>query len=200
MNLKALITSLTLLGSSSAALAQPGTFTASASAQVSAQASVSYGSTVRTTVRTTVRDHRNARPAPVQTRASLPGYWQSRDGRHQRPDRGRYEPQPILLSEALTFDTTEYRKDVYPQTDQAFNRLVIQANGGETFVHEVRVQFTDHSWTVVELDATLRGTEQLVVPLGTTKPILRALVYRADGEAAHRLNQRQRGSFLVSAL
>lgn len=202
MNLKALITSLTLLGTSSIAMARPGTSSSSASAsaqvQVSAQATVSFGSAGRATVQ--VRDHRQVRPAPLPTRATLPSYWDTHEPRHQRPDARRPESRPTLLSDALTFDTTEYRKDVYPTTKQAFDRLVIQANGGETFVHEVRVQFTDHSWSVVELDATLRGSQQLVIPLGTTKPILRALIYRADGEAAHRLNERQRGSFLVSAL
>lgn len=196
MNLKALITSLTLLGSSSAALAQPGTFSASASAKVSAQATVSFGSTVRTTV----RDHRDARPAPVQTRASLPGYWQSHDVRYQRPDVNRYDARPVLLSEALTFDPTEYRKDIYPQTDRLFNRVVLQANGGQTFVHEVRIQTADLQWKSITLNATLSGSEQMVLPLGTSKAIRRIHVYRADGEAAHNMNQRHRGSFLVSAL
>jgi hypothetical protein len=202
MNLKALLTSLTLLGSTSVALAQPGTISVSASARASAQATVSIGSPVSTTV----RDHRDARPAPppppapAPVRASAPVSPVIQNGRLQRPEVPRKEVKPVLLSDPLTFDTTEYRKDIYPMTNQAFSRLVIQANGGETFVHEIRVQFTDHTWSVVELNETLRGTEQMVVPLGTTKPILRALIYRADGEAAHRLNERQRGSFLVSAL
>lgn len=206
MNLKALITSLTLLGTSSLAMARPGTTSASAQVQVSAQATVSFGSTGRAPAQ--VRDHRQVRPAPppppvqaqTPTRATLPSYWDTHAPRHQRPDAPRPASQLTLLSDALTFGTTEYRKDIYPEISTRFSRVLIQSNGGQTFVHEVRVMTEDLQWITIPVRETLSGREQIVLPLGTTKGIRRIHVYRADGDAAHNMNQRHQGSFLVSAL
>jgi hypothetical protein len=189
MNLKALVTSLVLLGSSTAALARPVTVSASA------QGSWSWSSGPQT------RDHRS--PAPVRTPVSTPAPVTTfNPALHQTHDRFGWEvarPAPMLISDALTFARTEYRKDIYPSTNLAFSNLVIAANGGRTYVREVRVQFKDLSSAVIPVDRTLRGNETVTLSLGTTKPLLRVLVYRADGLEARTIDAAHPGSFTVSA-
>lgn len=179
MNFKALVTSLVLLGTSSAAMARP-------SGSISVQGSWSYATS------SPVRDHRGpGRVAAPALRQYAPVHFANEHV---------FRPEPVELSDSLTFANREYRKDVYPITEQPFGKILIQATGGRTFVHEIRVQFTDLSWAVIETNQTLIGDDAMTVPLGTVKPIDRILVYRADGEAARNINATHRGSFMVAAL
>ncbi len=191
MNIKALITAFAILGSSSVAMARPATVSAS----VHASASWSVGQRTPTV---TVRDHR--RPTVVQAPlATHVPYGDRYDGRWGAYE-PRYQPQPVRLSGPMSFGTTEYRKDVYPTTNDRFSRVAIEGTSGQTFVQLVKVQFTDLEWKFITVNETIRAGEAIELPLDTSKAIKRILVYRADGEAAHNLNQAQRGSFLVSAL
>lgn len=192
MNIKALITTLVIVGSSSVAMARPATAVSSTSASVNASASWSFGYSTPT-VRPTVRDHRTNtryRPAHFQT-------W----GSDQWNDRNR-TPRYDVLGDNLNFGNGEYRKDIMPGGVDQFSTLKIDADQGRTYIMKVVVEFADGTaQQQINLDRTLRAGESLTLDLtGRSHTISRILVYRADSYDTSHLDRAHRGSFTVSAL
>ncbi|MDB4963239.1 MAG: hypothetical protein JWP01_3238 [Myxococcales bacterium] len=206
MKIKALITTLAIIGSSSVAMARPVT--------VSGSANASWRFDTRPAPTTTVvRDHRvqpvivtPAHPAALRAGTRWNAYanagWSDRydDGF----DDGRYNrPRALVLAEGLNFGNTEYRKDLVPGAGAGrFNALRIDSDGGQTFIVKVVVEFADGGAVqVVDLNRTLRGNQSMTIDLsGSARPLHRVLVYREDGGAAETINRRHNGAFTVTAL
>jgi hypothetical protein len=191
MNIKALITTLAIIGSSSVAMARPATVSVSGSAWASW--SLGYGAGP------TVRDHRTV----PTTRAT----WQSeqRFGRdyNDRYNDNRYTPVRFqTLGSDLTFGAGEYRKDIMPTALAGqFSTLKLEMDQGRTYVMKVVVEFADGtSQQQIDLDRTFRAGESLTIDLtGKSHAISRILVYRADGANVAHMNETHRGEFSVSA-
>ena len=188
MNIKALITSLAVLGSaSSLAVASPST-------QYSASASWSYRTPVRTyrapapmargwnyPVRTVVRDRRD-------------NDWTSSNGW------GYQQPRATLLADGLTYNAGEYRKDIALQ-GRRFNTVMLNAEGGSTFIEVVKIEFNDGGAVqTIPVNRALCNDESMTFELdGNHRPINRIFVYRHDGP--DRSTQvRSHGEFSVTAL
>ncbi|MBS1120190.1 MAG: hypothetical protein H6Q90_2418 [Deltaproteobacteria bacterium] len=189
MNIKALITSLVVLGSSSVAMARPVTYSAS----VDASWSLGYTAPV-------VRDHRTTRPVIVQP-ARMPVSFE-RDSWNNNRWEHTYQPRPQMLASDLTFLDSEYRKDILVGSDKGrFNTITIEANGGRTYVMKVGIEFTDGTIQPIEVNRTLRGGQGMTIDLDRrNRSISRIFIYRADGPAALNMNVRHYGEFLVTAL
>jgi len=196
MNIKALITTLAILGSSSVAMARPITYSASA------EASWSWGTGAST--RPTVRDHRDysapvvVRPAPARARFEV-GDWRDYDNSGAR----YYQPRAFVLEDGIQFADHEYRKDiVMGATNERFNTLRFDAAGGNTFLMKVVIEFADGGAVQqIDLNRTLRGNQSVSLDLsGSSRKLHRILIYRADGGEALNMNQRHHGEFTVSAL
>ena len=191
MNIKALITTLAIVGSSSVAMARPATV--SANAHVTASAQWSFG-----TSGPTIRDHRTTnpwvRPAPMPVQPQYFGHaYNAGYDRMQRFD---------LLDDQLNFGAGEYRKDLVPGIAERYSMLKIDADQGRTYIMKVVVEFADGtSQQQINLDKTLRAGESLTIDLaGRSHTINRILVYRADSYDTSHLNEMHRGEFSVSAL
>ena len=191
MNIKALITSLAIVGSSSVAMARPATY----SAQVNASASFNLG------FGPTVRDHRTPSTptrAPIVVRpTALHSDWGGRnDGRYE------YQPRPMMLADDLTFGNTEFRKDVIVGSNVgSFNTVRIEATAGRTYVQKVGIEFTNGVVQMIPVNRTFFNDQSMTFDLdGSNRQISRIFVYRADGEEAHHLNLAHRGEFAVTAL
>jgi len=184
MNIKALITTLAIVGSSTAAMANPVTTRVSASARASL--SWNFGSRYEQPM---VRDHRS----------------QQMDRWNNRPVREyEYEDdyEPRFVADDLSFDSTEYRKDVTVGPDRfGFNTIEIAADGGRTYVQKVMVEFADNTYQTIAVDRTISRNQVLQFDLnGSNRQIGRIFVYRADGDAALHMNVPSRGAFSVTAL
>lgn len=209
MNTKVLITTLAVLGStSSLAMARPvrpaPPYTPSASA--SAHVSWNFGLPVRTYPAAisapTVRDHRwtYVPPAPVVVRPIAHGYdhdvdWTSSDG-------WDYEQEPCAttLADGLTYNAGEYRKDIVLEGRGRFNTLMVNAEGGRTFIKEVRIEFLGGAVQSIPVNRTLTGDQSLTFDLdGRNRAINRIFVYRADGNHMN-IGFRSPGEFSVTAL
>ena len=188
MNIKALITTLAVLGSSSVAMARPATVSVSANAH----ASWSWGTS---NSRPVIRDHRTTY-TPVRTTTAQ---WNDRNY-----DYNPYYAVPRfqMLESDMQFGDTEYRKDiVLGGTKGRFNTLQIEADSGRTYVMKVVVEFSDATFQQIDLNKTLRSGEALTLDLaGSNRSINRILVYRADGGPALSMNQPHYGEFSVLAL
>lgn len=191
MNIKALITTLAIVGSSSVAMARPATYTATAEAQWS----FGYSTTP------VVRDHRTTRPV-VRPAPVLVSYERERWNNSRWDNDYSYQPRPQLLAADVMFLDNEYRKDILVGADKGrFNTITIAANGGQTYVMKVGVEFTDGAIQPIEINRTLRGAQKFSIDLaGSNRAISRIFVYRADGPAALNMNLRHHGEFLVTAL
>jgi hypothetical protein len=196
MNIKALITALVIVGSSSVAMARPAA-TVSANAQITASASWSYGTPSRVQVRDRdrVRDHRSTtKPwSPMWQTANYDSYDYNRNDRFNRFD---------LLAEELNFGAGEYRKDIMPSAVDRFSKLRVSADSGRTYIMKVVVEFADGTQQQqINIDKTLRAGESLDLDLvGSTHTIGRILVYRADNYDLRHFNEVHRGEFSVLAL
>jgi len=188
MNIKALITTLAIVGSSSAAMARPATVSVSANAQ----ASLSWG-----TSRPVIRDHRT--PSNVYPVRSATHEWTDREY-----DYNPYFSAPRFktLDADLQFGDTEYRKDiVLGGTKGRFNTLQIEADSGRTYIMKVVVEFSDATFQQIDLNKTLRSGDDVTLDLaGSNRSINRILIYRADGAPALSMNQPHFGEFSVLAL
>jgi hypothetical protein len=206
MKIKALITTLAIIGSSSVAMARPATVTATATAN----ASFRFGT--RPVATPVIRDHRVAPPvvvtpprAVLRANAQWNGY--SNAGWNDRYD-DRYDdrynqPRGLVLEEGIAFEDHEYRKDiVMGATNERFNTLRIDSDGGTTFLMKVVIEFADGGAVQqIDLNRTLRGDQGLSIDLsGSARKLHRILIYRADGGAALNMNLRHRGGFTVTAL
>ena len=187
MNIKALITTLAILGSSSVAMARPATVSVSANAQ----ASWSWGTTGPV-----VRDHRTSR---IPVRTATHQQWNDREYNYNP-----YTAMPrfTMLDSDLQFGDTEYRKDiVLAGTKGRFNTLQIEADSGRTYIMKVVVEFSDATFQQIDLNRYMRGGEAVTLDLaGSNRSINRILVYRADGAPALRMNQPHYGEFSVLAV
>ncbi len=199
MNIKMLITTLAILGSSSVAMARPITYSASA------EASWSWGT------RPVIRDHRVpapiVRPAPVRTsfdQRNWNTYDSNRyDDRYEDSRIRYYEPRALVLEDGVQFEDHEYRKDiVMGATTERFNTLRFDASGGNTFLMKVVIEFADGGAVQqIDLNRTLRGNQSMSIDLsGSNRQMHRILIYRADGGEALNMNKRHNGEFTVSAL
>lgn len=195
MNIKALITTLAIVGSSSVAMARPATTVVSANAQFTASASWGFGGNSRARV----RDHRT--PA----RWSQVGYDDRADdrdfGRDYNDNWAGYS-RFDLLADNLNFGAGEYRKDIMPSAAERFSKLRIEADRGSTYLMKVVVEFADGTaQQQINLDRTLRAGAALELDLtGSTHTISRILVYRADNYDLRHFNEVHRGEFSVLAL
>lgn len=186
MNIKALITTLGILGSSSIAMARPATYTASANASWS----FGYDSGP------VVRDHRYDTDRTVRTTRTQ----FQRDRWADRPGYGYdYQPRGMTLAEGLQFGNSEYRKDILVGASAGrFNAIRLDSDGGTTFVKEVRVEFLDGGFQSIQVNRNLNGNGSMTFDLdGNNRPINRIFVYRADQEG---LNWRHNGEFSVTVL
>ena len=190
MSIKALITTLAIVGSSTAAMAQP-------TASFSASASWSYGRQPSAPV---VRDHREYRgyrtqPQPIVYAPPSPT---------SHPTWVTEQPCEKMLLDGLTFNAGEYRKDVLVLGKGRFNDVIVQGEGGQTFVNKVVIEFTGGSVQVIPVDKYLSGSQKLTFDLdGNNRAINRIFVYRADGgaEVTQRpdVQRASRGEFSVLA-
>jgi len=196
MNIKALITTLAIVGSSSVAMARPVTYsTPVKTVGVSASASFSIGNGP------TIRDHRTTtnRWEPADrwnTPAPQPQF--GRDYREPQFDRmNRF----TTLSSDMQFGTSEYRKDIMPGVATRFSTLRIDADQGRTYVMKVVVEFADGTaQQQIDLNKTLVQGDSLTLDLtGNTHTINRIMVYRADNYDTSHLDQLHRGEFSISA-
>ena len=215
MNLKALITTLVLAGTSTAALAQPVvSFRGKASFQIGTRPA---------SVRPSVRDHRTAvRPPVAQPPRAQPPvlYTQPVFGAqaHEVYDYDRHEPfepsytQPINL--IVGGDGSSYSGAIFSVLDRPgwtpitegtriekgrefinlgnagpIRSLILQQMAGSTQISHVSIEFTDHTVRVVDLDATLTTrTGQREIPLGGRVGVHRIVVYGASSTgSAYRL-------------
>src|SRR4051812_17046626 len=150
MNIKALITTLAVLGSSSVAMARPLSFSASARGQVS------WG----TSSGPVIRDHRDLpqrfpqpQPRPMHV---YQNEWSNSYETYAQ------EPQPLMLAEGLTFNSTEFRKDVIVGMDKGrFNSIQINAEGGQTYVQKVGIEFSNGVVQLIPVNRTLRGSQSM---------------------------------------
>lgn len=197
MSIKALITTLAIVGSSTAAMARPApSFTASASFSYGGTASFgdSYGSPVTRDHRTWVRQpvRRPIRPLPVQT---ISTGWNREYGTTVEP----CAPAPQMLSDGLAYNSGEYRKDVVLEGRGRFNDVIVQGEGGSTWIKEVRIEFIGGSVQSIPVNHYLAGNQKLEFNLdGTNRAINRIFVYRADGNDD--VSQPSRGEFAILAV
>jgi hypothetical protein len=203
MNTKALITTLAVLGStSSLAMARPATqYTASASAHVSWNA----GTPVRIYPAApipapAVRDHRwrYAAPAPVVVRPVAHRY--DRDVEWNNGWGYERELRPTTLADGLAYNTGEYRKDIVLEGRGRFNTLMVNEEGGCTFIKEVRIEFIGGAVQSIPVNQNLRGNQSMTFDLdGNNRAINRIFVYRADGNNMN-IGLPSDGEFSVTAL
>jgi len=183
MNIKALITTLAIAGSSSVAMARPATYTAPVrTVAISASAQVNFGTSA-------VRDHRRVSPV------SQPSF--GRDFREPQYDRmNRF----VTLDNDLQFAASEYRKDIMPGVASRYSMLKIDAERS-TYLMKVVVEFADGTTQQqIDLKKTLRAGESLTLDLtGNSHTINRIMVYRADGNETWAMTPTYRGDFTVSA-
>jgi hypothetical protein len=182
MSIKALITTLAIVGSSTAAMARPApSFTASASLHYGA--AVSFDGPV-------TRDHRWGRQ-PVR---QLPARTNSTEWRHEN-----CAPVAQMLSDGLMYNAGEFRKDVLLEGQGRFNNVIVQSEGGSTFINKVAIEFTGGAVQIIPVNRTLSGNQQLSFDLdGSNRAINRIFVYRADGGTD--VSQPSRGEFAVLAV
>jgi hypothetical protein len=203
MKIKALITTLAIIGSSSVAMARPVT--------VSATANASWSFGTRPVATTVVRDHRvtpvvvTPAPRPVLRAGTRwnAGYDARYDSRYDDRDDRYYQPRGLVLEDGIQFEDHEYRKDiVMGATNERFNTLRIDADGGTTFLMKVVIEFADGGAVQqIDLNRTLRGDQSLSLDLsGSARKLHRILIYRADGGEAMNMNLRHNGGFSVTAL
>jgi len=185
MNIKALITTLAIVGSSSVAMARPASHSTVSTVTASAQASVNFG------FGPTIRDHRTT-PAPV--------YQQPQFGRDYRESQYDRMNRFVTLDSDLQFATGEYRKDIMPGVAQRYSTLKIDADRS-TYLMKVVVEFADGtSQQQIDLKKQMRAGESLTLDLaGNSHTINRILVYRADGNETWAMAPTYRGDFTVSA-
>jgi hypothetical protein len=223
MNTKALITTLAVLGStSSLAMARPATVQTPA-ASASARVSWSFGAPARVVPAASpvVRDHRWDRPAPapvvvrpvvIRPVAQQRYYETNADRYHDRnpswaprydhaawtPSYGGYEPaQATLLADGLTYNTGEYRKDIVLEGRGRFNTLMVNEDGGCTFIKEVRIEFMGGAVQSIPVNQTLTGDRSLTFDLdGHDRAINRVFVYRGLDNVASPSD----GEFNVTAM
>ena len=179
MNLKTLITTL-ILGSSSVAMAQPVTFSASA------QAGWSYGNYTRPAVQPVapiVRDHRGIDPdcdthpaivpQPVYKPVYQPAYQPINQGwsswQRERPMYWPvYQPRPVMIAEQLTFSGATRKLINAPTGLTGFKTLRIDGVAGRTQITQVLVKFTN-------------GQEQMIRNIGRTLLTNDSLLLNLDG-------------------
>lgn len=198
MNIKALITTLAIVGSSSIAMASPSvTYSASASFDVR------FG-----TPTVQVRDHRTPVRVPVRTPVRTQYTWNPNaynwdsydsDADWNRP---RYEPRyerGVSLGDEMFFDDHEYRKDIIPAAGMLMDKLQIESEAGQTYFMKVVVEFNDGgNVQQFDLNRTLRGNQRMTLDLsGSNRSVKRILIYRAD---ELNYNKRHNGEFSVTAL
>jgi hypothetical protein len=207
MNTKALITTLAIFGStSSLAVAHPAT-QYSASASVSGHVSWNPGAPARVRMvpatplpAPTIRDHRYVAPAPIVVRPVAQRY--GHDGDWSRSNGWGYEREPraTILAEGLTYNAGEYRKDIVLEGRGRFNTLMVNEEGGCTFIKEVRIEFIGGAVQSIPLNQTLTGNQSMMFDLdGYNRAINRIFVYRADGNHMN-IGSRSSGEFSVTGL
>jgi hypothetical protein len=177
MNIKAIIASLVLAASSSAAMAAP-------SVTVTATAQGSYDTTV-------VRDHRLPpvyhAPAPIVTQpASFPGY--------RRPPVFR----TVTLASGLSFANQGRAFITVGSQAGRFEKLQLSAAGGSTLIKQVYVQFDNGQEQIVRnLNRTLSGNESLTLDLDGNRRAIRRIVVYGNGNTVGWY--RSAGTFTVTA-
>jgi len=209
MNTKTLIVSL-ILGSSSVAMADPGTsFSASAHGGLAPGAYGDGG--------VTVRDHRDDDDRQYG-RDDDRGYSRDDDRRYGRDDDRRYGRDddrrygrddddrrfarrpfrgPVMLASGLAFGNQGRAFITVGSQAGRFGTLQLNAAGGRTFIKQVYVQFANGQEQVLrDLDRTLVGREGLTLDLGCREAISRIVVY---GGAVPSGWRRPQGAFTVTA-
>lgn len=191
MNIKALITTLAILGSSSVAMARPAvTYSTSAEASFDLR----FGTPSKIQVRDRIRDHRT--PVRSQYTWNPNAYrWDTYDSNWNRP---RHE-RGVSLGDEMFFEDHEYRKDLIPSAGLRMDKLRIDSEMGQTYFMKVVVEFNDGgSVQQFDLNRTLRGGQSMILDLsGSNRSVKRILVYRADELNYHK---RHNGEFSVIAL
>jgi len=196
MNIKALITTLAIVGSSSVAMARPVTYaTPVKTVGVSGSASFSFGTAP------TVRDHRTVNRWEPADRWNAPAPQAPQFGRDYREPQFDRMNRFVTLSSDMQFGASEYRKDIMPGTASRFSTLRIEADAGRTYVMKVVVEFADGTaQQQIDLNKTLVQGDVLTLDLtGNSHTINRIMVYRADNYDTSHLEKTHRGEFSVSA-
>ena len=152
MNIKALVTTALVIGSSSLALASPGY----------AEGNVQ----VRTSESVDVRDHRwepAPAPAPVVIDRDRD---HDRDYDHDRrpaPMPASWGHPPIFQTLAASTKISQYGKDVIRfRPTMALSTIKLQANTGRTQVSQVAIKFANGQTQIVYPNKTLQGTQSCI--------------------------------------
>lgn len=201
MNIKALIPTLAVLGStSSLAMANPAPAPVSASATLSWNASYTparggYATEVQAYPAPIAHDDRTYTP-PVRVVVQPP---------MPRPvdrdwNRGRWQPRETTLADGLTYNAGEYRKDIVLEGRGRFNEVTLHEEEGRNFIKEVRIEFIGGAVQSIPVNRTLRPNQTLSFDLdGTNRAINRIFVYRADGNHMN-IGFPSGGEFTVTAV
>lgn len=222
MNIKTLITTAAILGSSTAAMASPH-WSGSASGTVSLGYSSprqpvyqpSYEPVHQPVYQPTyqpsyqpranqvvVRDHRSdSRPIynPRPVYVAQDGY-QDDDWNTNQDWNHTSGPRAVLLASSLNYGNTDFRKDIVPGALAGrFGALQLAGESGSTFIEKVVVEFVDGGAPQqIDLGATLRRGQVMNLDLAgnQARALKRILVYRAD----RLINEPSSGEFSVFAL
>jgi len=198
MNIKALITTLAVLGStSSLAMARP----AHDPAPVTASAYLSWNTyaPVREYPAPAVRDHRYAPPTRVVVR---PVTHRRGDTDWDRRGGWGYEGQPreALLKDGLTYNAGEYRKDIVLEGRGRFNAVTLHEDDGCNFIAQVVIEFMGGAVQSIPVNQTLQPNQSMTFDLdGTDRAINRIFVYRNYSDQRH-IGVPSGGEFSVTAL
>jgi hypothetical protein len=144
-----------------------------------------------------VRDHRDAYQYQTNYSSdSRSNYkWDPYTRSWKRPSMER----SVLLGSDMFFEDHEYRKDIIVGAGQpGFDKLRIDATGGQTYLMKVVIEFADGgSVQVIDLNQTLRGYQTMTLDLsGQNRKLNRILIYRSE----QLINKAHHGEFTVTAL
>lgn len=183
MNIKALITTLAIVGSSSVAMARPATTTVSANAQITASGSWSFGfGGSAPTVQ--VRDHRT----PVRTTVRTPirvGTYNPRfasyhnDSYDNDYDRGYDSRQWLELGTRSAGTTTYFTMP----TNEPVRALHLEAESGRPVISSIFVRYHDGSQQEIPVNAYLsRGG--ITVPLVVKNSPIHQIIFWSPEQAS----------------
>lgn len=203
MNIKALITTFALIGSSSAAMARPATFT------VNAEAAWSFGTRTSTNDRVIIRDHRPGRvmPAPVQHYpVQQPVYGDVRDERMMYPSNNVLTEDASVYKGPLPtarYGYNQYRSSTWitvtapTRIDRGrqfisdlpdfglVSRVRLVSNAGQTSIEKVLVRFADGGEQVVTLNRSLNRWYQTIdFQLNGARKVASFVVYGSSSNGA----------------
>lgn len=194
MNIKALITTLAIIGSSSAAMARPFTF------EASAEASWTYGyNNDRRPV--VIRDHRYHEPMPAPVRYEEPRMFPNNNtitedasvykgpvpatrGYHHRSYRSQYESQWAAITVPTRIDRGRQFVTDLPDLGR-FSVVRLQNVAGWSNIETVLIRFKDGSEQVVKINSRLNSWNDAIdIRLDRRAQIHGFVVYGSTGHGS----------------